>query len=162
MADARKTLSILREEWESCTSCNLGVLREANRGRFVFGEGRTNGIMFIGEGPGKVEEEEGRSFIGPSGEILRGILKKLGIQDAYTTYLVACRSCSIATDDAGGTSRQIPVWAKSGVVGGMWGGVTSTISQRHDLISEPFQIVASATLNATRTQEGKVIRIWCR
>lgn len=91
--DARKSLPKLREEWENCTRCNLGVLRQSYQGQFVFGEGVRRGIMFIGEGPGVEEDQEGRPFIGKSGELLRRILDGLKFKDHYITNLVACRSC---------------------------------------------------------------------
>jgi uracil-DNA glycosylase len=99
--DARKSLAKLREEWRTCTACELGARREAVGGGFVFGEGVTRGLMFIGEGPGKDEEAEGRPFIGKSGQLLRKILDRLGVQDFYISNTVACRSCAPVTDAAG-------------------------------------------------------------
>lgn len=99
--DARKSLARLREEWQNCTACELGRRRDALGGSFVFGEGVTGGIMFIGEGPGKDEEEQGRPFIGKSGMLLRRILARLGVVDYYISNTVACRSCEPITDAAG-------------------------------------------------------------
>ena len=101
MADARKTLPVLRKEWEGCTKCELGVRRDANGGQLVFGEGKRRGVMFIGEGPGSEEEAEGTPFVGPSGKILRGIIQKLGFTEYYITNIVTCRSCAPLTDAAG-------------------------------------------------------------
>lgn len=106
--DARKTLQVLREEWESCTKCTLGVQRETTNGSFVFGEGARRGIMFIGEGPGREEEEFGRPFIGPSGDLLRKILTGLGFTDHYITNLVACRSCEHRLDE-----NQLPMFRRA-------------------------------------------------
>ena len=94
--DAHKKLETLRAEWLGCTRCELGVRRQAYDGEFVFGEGVRRGIMFIGEGPGEKEELSGRPFVGPSGRLLRHILKKLGVVDVYITNLVTCRSCAVA------------------------------------------------------------------
>lgn len=95
MADYRRSLNILREEWESCTKCDLGEQRVDVNGKFVFGEGvGARGIMFIGEGPGQTEEEIGRPFVGPSGEILRDAIEALHITNYYITNVVACRSCA--------------------------------------------------------------------
>jgi uracil-DNA glycosylase len=55
--------------------------------------------MFIGEGPGREEEEWGRPFIGASGSLLRKILEGLGFTDHYITNLVACRSCEPRLDE---------------------------------------------------------------
>lgn len=103
--DARKSLQVLREEWESCTKCTLGVQREASNGSFVFGEGARRGIMFVGEGPGKDEEEYGRPFIGASGDLLRKILTGLGFNDHYLTNIVTCRSCEPRLDE-----NQLPMF----------------------------------------------------
>lgn len=56
MPDIRQSLDQLREEWSTCQRCPLGEHRVASQGKFVFGEGSTGGIMFIGEGPGRNEE----------------------------------------------------------------------------------------------------------
>lgn len=102
MPDARRTLDQVRDEWEACRSCSLGVRRDAEGGSFVFGEGHTGGLMFVGEGPGWKEERDGRPFIGKSGSILRRALAKLGIDDiSYISNVVACRSCEQATDGQG-------------------------------------------------------------
>jgi uracil-DNA glycosylase len=64
------------------------------------GEGKARGILFVGEGPGRFEEEVGRPFIGPAGMLLRDALKKLGFSEYYFTNLVACRACEPSLDPA--------------------------------------------------------------
>lgn len=99
--DARKSLTVLHDEWVDCARCELGVRRHDVGGQFVFGEGRRRSIMFIGEGPGRVEEGEGRPFVGPSGNILRKVIESLGVIDYYITNCVACRSCGQAYNSEG-------------------------------------------------------------
>jgi uracil-DNA glycosylase len=99
--NARKTLEVLHDEWEGCTKCELGVRRKDVDGAFVFGEGERRGIMFIGEGPGRVEEEQGQPFVGPSGKILRKVIETLGITDYFIGNCVACRSCGPAYNSEG-------------------------------------------------------------
>lgn len=65
------------------------------------------------------------------------------------------------TDDAAGTSRAIPVWCKSGMHLGQWGGITTKITERADK-SHSTQVYVKGTFGATRTQEKKVVRIWAR
>lgn len=102
MLDARKPLTQLRAEWEACTACELGGRRQDLENNFVFGEGGSRGLMFIGEGPGKVEEQEGAPFVGPAGDVLRKVIQKFGIEkESYLTNLVACRSCAPVTDERG-------------------------------------------------------------
>jgi len=99
--DARKSLGELRAEWADCTRCDLGVRRQNMNGSFVFGEGTKGTIMFIGDGPGESEEEEGRPFVGRSGELLRKVMSRLKFNDYYITNIVTCRSCDAVLDDQG-------------------------------------------------------------
>jgi uracil-DNA glycosylase len=98
--DAVRRLEVLQNEWEGCTKCELSQHRIDTNGHFVFGEGALRGILFVGEGPGKEEEIEGRPFVGRSGKVLRVVLEKLGMTDMYITNIVACRSCSPLLDQA--------------------------------------------------------------
>ncbi|HRN69799.1 MAG TPA: uracil-DNA glycosylase, partial [Candidatus Woesebacteria bacterium] len=57
-------------------------------GKMVFGEGNVNAnIMFVGEAPGKQEAETGRPFIGRSGQLLRSLIRDIGLkeEDVYIT-----------------------------------------------------------------------------
>jgi len=90
--DARKSLAVLQQEWSSCQACDLGQMRDAIEGSFVFGEGTPHGVMFIGEGPGRDEETEGSPFVGRSGDFLRSTISVLGFKRYYLTNVVCCRS----------------------------------------------------------------------
>jgi len=50
-------------------------------------------VVFIGEGPGKVEDELGRPFVGPAGKLLEEALAQIGWrrEDVYITNVVKCR-----------------------------------------------------------------------
>lgn len=103
MVDARKTLKVLYDEWSGCTACNLGARRLSINAPYVAGEGVGNGIMFIGEGPNRFDEETGRPFSGPigsAGRLVHDALAKLGFTDYYLTNLVMCRSCEPMLDPA--------------------------------------------------------------
>jgi len=67
-----------------------------------------------------------------------------------------------ATDDQAGTSKQIPMWAKSGMHMGTWNGVETNISQREDLSGRPWQAYMAMTMGATRLEENKIVRVWAR
>jgi len=86
-----KTIDELKIEVESCSRCKLSTTRK----KIVFGEGSsTPSIMFIGEGPGKNEDLQGRPFIGRSGELLtRIIVNGMGISrdEVFITNIVKCR-----------------------------------------------------------------------
>jgi DNA polymerase len=75
---------------QGCLACPLG----AGRLRFVFGEGSaTARLMFIGEGPGRDEDLQGRPFVGKAGELLDKMIGALGLQraDVYIANVVKCR-----------------------------------------------------------------------
>lgn len=99
MPDFTDTLAALRERWKSCQGCELGQYRMASGGQFVFGEGPVRGLMFIGEGPGKDEDVEGRPFVGKSGQLLRMVLDQCKVTPySYISNTVCCRSCGQAFD----------------------------------------------------------------
>jgi uracil-DNA glycosylase family 4 len=101
--DVRTPLSSIHQEWSSCQRCELGVRRKEVGGEFVFGEGNPGGIMFIGEGPGEDEEEQGRPFVGTTGKFLRKRLKLIGLEPKsyYLANAVCCRSWQFAYDTEG-------------------------------------------------------------
>ena len=74
-------------------------------GTFVAGQGAPGGIMFIGEGPGRDEEEQGVPFVGDSGRLLRDALQKLAFTHFYISNVVACRSCETVIDPVTNTPR---------------------------------------------------------
>ena len=58
------------------------------------GYGNSNAkIMFIGEGPGKDEDLQGKPFVGRSGQLLTKLLAGIGIdrEDVFITNVVKCR-----------------------------------------------------------------------
>jgi uracil-DNA glycosylase len=62
--------------------------------RIVPGEGSAHSqIMFIGEAPGKVEDETGKPFVGPAGKFLDVLLESIGLvrNDVFITNMVKCR-----------------------------------------------------------------------
>ena len=75
----------------SCTLCSLSQKRT----KAVPGEGsRTGDIMFIGEGPGYHEDQQGRPFVGPAGQLLDQLLASIGLkrEDVYITNMIKCRA----------------------------------------------------------------------
>lgn len=86
--DKCKALKKLEEEIEN----NKGLpLLEAN---LVFGEGNADcKILFIGEAPGKKEDELRRPFVGRSGKLLEKTLCGIGISrdDVYITNIIKRR-----------------------------------------------------------------------
>ena len=61
---------------------------------FVFGKGnRAAEIVFIGEAPGRNEDEQGEPFVGAAGKNLDKLLEKVGLslEDIYVTNILKCR-----------------------------------------------------------------------
>jgi DNA polymerase len=80
-------LASVRDEALACRRCDLWQRATQT----VFGEGpRRARFMFVGEQPGDVEDQEGRPFVGPAGQLLRGALEEAGIDlaDVYLTNTV--------------------------------------------------------------------------
>jgi DNA polymerase len=76
-------LKKLAEEIENCTECKID-----KTGMMVFGEGNPDAkVMFVGEAPGKNEAKTGRPFIGRSGQLLRSLIRSIGLkeEDVYIT-----------------------------------------------------------------------------
>lgn len=81
----------LRAAVASCTACGLCKQRK----QAVFGVGAESGPwLFIGEGPGAEEDEQGEPFVGQAGKLLDAMMAALGIKrgrEAYIANVVKCR-----------------------------------------------------------------------
>ncbi|MDO9231399.1 MAG: uracil-DNA glycosylase [bacterium] len=83
-------LEKLNKKMLACKKCAL----RATCQQVVPGEGSANAkILFIGEGPGKKEDELGRPFVGSAGKFLDEMLEiiKLKREDIYIANVVKCR-----------------------------------------------------------------------
>jgi DNA polymerase len=70
------TLDLLAQKAADCRRCPLADSRRT----VVFGEGDPRSpLLFVGEGPGEVEDETGRPFVGPAGQLLTQILASVGL-----------------------------------------------------------------------------------
>ena len=80
---SRHDLASLRKAAEHCQGCDL--YRHATQ--VVFGEGKTHSaILLVGEQPGDREDQVGRPFVGPAGQLLDKCLETAGI-DRSTVYV---------------------------------------------------------------------------
>jgi DNA polymerase len=62
--------------------------------QLVFGDGNPDAdIVFIGEAPGKNEDEQGKPFVGAAGKFLNEMLESIGLSrdDVYITNIVKYR-----------------------------------------------------------------------
>ena len=89
--DKESRLAPVREAALVCRACRL----HATRKTVVFGEGSPDAdVMFIGEGPGRTEDETGRPFVGRAGDLLTRIIEGgMGYRrdEVYIANLVKCR-----------------------------------------------------------------------
>jgi len=80
----------LEEEVRSCDDC--GLCEGAKNP--VVGEGNPDSeVVFVGEAPGKREDELGRPFVGTAGRLLDRLLGHAGLRrdEVYITNVVKCR-----------------------------------------------------------------------
>jgi uracil-DNA glycosylase family 4 len=75
---------------KACPDCDLCK----TRAKAVPGEGSpTAEIMFVGEGPGYNEDQQGRPFVGAAGKFLDELLESIGTRrsEVYITNVLKCR-----------------------------------------------------------------------
>jgi uracil-DNA glycosylase family 4 len=90
--DAAQTLRLIREDIGDCTRCPLHA---QGRKQIVFGVGNPDAeLMFVGEGPGADEDEQGIPFVGRAGQLLTNMITNgMGLrrEDVYIANVVKCR-----------------------------------------------------------------------
>lgn len=80
----------IRAEIAACRRCEL----HKSRTRAVPGEGSLcSKVMFLGEAPGRSEDEEGRPFVGAAGRLLTKLMESIGLrrEEVFITNVVKCR-----------------------------------------------------------------------
>jgi DNA polymerase len=91
ISDMPSNMTQLQSYIGDCSLCNLSK----GRRHVVFGEGNPAAdVMFIGEGPGEMEDNSGRPFVGRSGELLNRIIENVLLlrrEDVYIANIVKCR-----------------------------------------------------------------------
>ena len=75
---------------EGCQRCKLSQ----SRTNIVFGQGNPNAdLMFVGEAPGRDEDEQGLAFVGRAGQLLTKIIEAIGSkrEDVFIANVLRCR-----------------------------------------------------------------------
>ena len=83
-------LTDLAARISTCTDCGLS----ATRTNAVPGVGpETAEVVFVGEGPGFHEDQQGKPFVGPSGQFLTELIRAGGMrrEDVFICNVVKCR-----------------------------------------------------------------------
>ena len=84
-------LETLQQKCLACDRCQLCATRQ----HVVFGQGAPQAkVMFVGEGPGQSEDEQGLPFVGRSGQLLDKYLFAIDLdrrENCYIANIVKCR-----------------------------------------------------------------------
>ena len=83
-------LETIRQNVKTCTRCELATTRTNS----VPGKGNFKAdVIFVGEAPGKNEDQKGEPFVGIAGHRLNNALENAGIsrESVYITNIVKCR-----------------------------------------------------------------------
>ncbi|HQN68566.1 MAG TPA: uracil-DNA glycosylase, partial [Anaerolineaceae bacterium] len=90
MPDKKDRLDSIREELRHCRQCALA----RGRRNVVPGEGPHHvQVMFIGEGPGRNEDQQGKPFVGQAGAVLDELLAAAGLkrEEVFIANVIKCR-----------------------------------------------------------------------
>ena len=88
--DPTAHLAQLREDLGECTRCKL----HSTRTHLVYGVGNPGAdLMFVGEAPGRDEDQQGIPFVGRAGQLLTKIIEAIDLQrdDVYIANVIKCR-----------------------------------------------------------------------
>lgn len=89
MSDRAVTESLIRSEINVCRNCELFKgIKNRVPGSFT---SLSPSVVFVGEAPGKIEDETGIPFTGKAGRILRRWISELGIKSYAILNCVKCR-----------------------------------------------------------------------
>ena len=89
--ERREELKAVYEEASGCTRCPHLA---ASRNTVVFGAGNADAdLMFVGEAPGRMEDERGLPFVGQAGRLLDTLLSGIGLlrEDVWVCNVLKCR-----------------------------------------------------------------------
>ena len=90
-ADRREALKDL---FTTCRGCLRCPQLASSRRNVVFGAGNADAdLMFVGEAPGKNEDEQGLPFVGQAGKLLNQLLEEIGLErrDVFVANVLKCR-----------------------------------------------------------------------
>lgn len=105
--DRVEALRVLAEEAAACTACRL----HAGRTKSVFARGNPGAsLMFVGEGPGYHEDQQGLPFVGKAGQLLDKMIAAMGFREdeIYICNVVKCRPPENRTPNPDEASECMP------------------------------------------------------
>lgn len=96
------------EECRNCQACDLAATR---RNVVIYRGNVCAPVMFIGEGPGATEDEQGLPFVGQAGRLLQLLLDAQGFEmkDFHIANVVKCRPPEnrVPTDEEAKTCKKL-------------------------------------------------------
>jgi DNA polymerase len=119
---------VIRKEMGDCTRCPLAY---AGRHTIVFGQGDPNArLMFVGEGPGADEDEQGLPFVGKSGQLLNNMITAMGLsrEKVYIANIVKCRP----------PANRAPEWVEASTC-------TQFLARQMDVVQPEIVVALGAT-----------------
>ncbi|NWF55391.1 MAG: uracil-DNA glycosylase [Syntrophaceae bacterium] len=84
------SLEEVRRELGDCRRCKL----HSGRTNIVFGTGNPKAkLVFVGEGPGRDEDLQGKPFVGQAGQLLTKIIQAIQLtrEEVYIANIIKCR-----------------------------------------------------------------------
>lgn len=94
MSVAKTKQQLLDEQRARIEAANVTPELKKQATQLVFGDGNAEAdVVFIGEAPGKNEDEQGKPFVGAAGKFLNEMLEMVGLKraDIYITNIVKYR-----------------------------------------------------------------------
>jgi uracil-DNA glycosylase family 4 len=85
-----ETLNDIRSDLGDCQRCRLAP----GRNKIVFGDGNPAAkLVFVGEGPGFEEDQQGKPFVGAAGQLLTRIIEAINLTrgQVYICNIIKCR-----------------------------------------------------------------------
>jgi uracil-DNA glycosylase len=101
------SLSSIAHTTSACKACRLCD----GRRNTVPGEGNpAPTLLFVGEGPGADEDEQGRPFVGAAGQLLTKMIEAMGLkrEDVFIANVVKCRPPGNRTPEADEVNACLP------------------------------------------------------
>jgi DNA polymerase len=98
-AGCANSLEDLKADLDDCQRCRLAGVRN----KIVFGAGDPGAkLVFVGEGPGFEEDQQGLPFVGPAGQLLTRIIEAINLDrdQVYICNVIKCRPPGNRNPDA--------------------------------------------------------------
>jgi uracil-DNA glycosylase family 4 len=110
VSDPTERREALKELYSTCRGCVRCPQLAASRQNVVFGAGNADAdLMFVGEAPGKNEDEQGLPFVGQAGKLLNQLLEEIGLarSDVFICNVLKCLDYKAAVQLGDGSWERI-------------------------------------------------------